>query len=78
MARKKTDKWIQRAVKHPGSETMRAKKAGRSLHAQEVHDSHSSNPHIRGKGLLGLRFSGKAKHGNLRNKKKRHSSRSER
>lgn len=64
-----TKKWIQGAVRHPGSETARAKKAGRSLHAQEVHDSKSSNPHIRGKGLLGLRFSGKAKHGNIRKKK---------
>lgn len=41
-------------VKKPGSETARAKRAGRSLHAQEVHDEHSPNKKIRGKGIFGL------------------------
>lgn len=50
-------------VKHPGSETRRAKEHGRSLHAQEVHDSHSSDKRIRGKGIFGLNAArGKFKH----------------
>lgn len=60
---RKPKKWIQGAVKHPGSETLRAKEHGRSLHEQEEVDSHSKNKHIRGKGLLGLRFAGK--HGGI-------------
>lgn len=42
---------------HPsqrGSETRRAKKAGRSLHAQAEIDSHSPDKRIRGKGIFAL------------------------
>ena len=41
-------------VKKPGSETERAKRHGRSLHEQEVMDSHSPDKRIRGKGVFGL------------------------
>ncbi len=41
-------------VKKPGSETLRAKKAGRSLHEQAEVDSHSENKRIRGKGVFAL------------------------
>lgn len=41
-------------IKHPGSETARAKKNGRSLHAQAEVDKHSPNKHIRGKGTFAL------------------------
>lgn len=41
-------------IKHPGSETKRAKRNGRSLHAQAEIDSHSPNKHIRGKGNFAL------------------------
>ena len=41
-------------VKKPGSEIERAKRHGRSLHEQEVTDSHSPDKRIRGKGVFGL------------------------
>ena len=49
-------KWIQRAVKHPGVEKAKARRNGVSTHEQLERDSHSSNPKIRGRGNLGLRF----------------------
>jgi len=49
-------KWIQKAVKHPGALTAAAKKAGRSKLQEAEVESHSSNPHIRARGLLGKRF----------------------
>ena len=54
MAEKK--KWIQSAVKHPGALTRAAKQAGRSKLQEAEVESHSSNPHIRSRGLLGKRF----------------------
>lgn len=48
--------FIQGAIKHPGIEKAKAKAAGISTHAQLEKDSHSSNPSVRGRGLLGLRF----------------------
>lgn len=48
--------WIQGAVKHPGIEKKKAAAAGISVHQQLEKDSHSSNPSVRGRGLLGLRF----------------------
>lgn len=55
-------------VKKPGSETARAKRAGRSLKAQAEHDEHSPDKKIRGKGIFALnamehKFGGKKKHG---------------
>lgn len=49
-------KWIQSAVKHPGALTRAAKEHGRSKLQEAEVESHSKNPHIRGRGLLGKRF----------------------
>ena len=46
-------KWLAHPIK-AGSETERAKRHGRSLHEQEVMDSHSPDKRIRGKGVFGL------------------------
>jgi len=48
--------FIKSAIKHPGIEKKKAAAAGISTHAQLEKDSHSSNPSVRGRGLLGLRF----------------------
>lgn len=70
--RKKTRKWIQRAVKHPGALTRAAKRHGVSKMQEAERESHSSNPHTRGRGLLGLRFM----KGRLKKKRGHHRSRS--
>lgn len=49
-------KWIQGAVKHPGALRRAAQRAGKSTLQEAEAESHSKNPHIRGRGLLGLRF----------------------
>lgn len=54
--------WIKKAITHPGVEKARAKAHGISTHAQLEKDSHSTNPTLRGRGQLGLRFE---KHGDL-------------
>jgi hypothetical protein len=51
-----SDHWIKSAVKHPGAETAAAKKHGLSTHQEAIKESHSSNPHIRARGLLAKRF----------------------
>lgn len=51
-------KFIQKAIKHPGRETRRAKEHGISVHEQLVRDARSSNPSLRGAGQLGLRLTG--------------------
>lgn len=48
--------WIQKAVKHPGALKRAAARAGRSTEQEAQKESHSSNPHIRARGALGLRF----------------------
>lgn len=50
--------WIKKAVSpsHKGVEIARAKSHGVSTHQQLETDSHSSNPTLRGRGKLGLRF----------------------
>ncbi len=50
------DKWIQKAVKHPGALTEAAKRHGKSKLQEAEAESHSSNPHIRARGVLGKRF----------------------
>lgn len=50
------DKWIGGAVKHPGALTRAAQQAGRSKLQEAEAESHSSNPHIRARGLLGKRL----------------------
>ena len=49
-------KFIQAAIKHPGIEKRRARANGISTHQQLEHDAKSSNPTLRGRGELGLRF----------------------
>lgn len=54
--------WIKKAISHPGVEKAKAKRNGVSTHQQLATDSHSSNPTVRARGNLGLRFE---KHGDL-------------
>ena len=48
--------FIKKAIKHPGALTRAAKEHGRSKRQEAEAESHSSNPHIRARGLLGKRF----------------------
>ena len=43
-------------IKHPGALKAAAARAGRSTRQEAQVESHSSNPHIRARGALGLRF----------------------
>lgn len=52
--------WIGSAVKHPGALTKAASENGVSKMQEAEKESHSSNPHIRARGALGLRFIRKA------------------
>ena len=60
-------------VKHPGVEKARARRNGVSTHQQLEKDAHSSNPTLRKRGALGLRFEGYGKSpiGKKRAKKRR-------
>lgn len=49
-------KWISRAIKHPGALTRAASAHGVSKREEAEKESHSSNPHIRARGVLGKRF----------------------
>jgi hypothetical protein len=53
---RKPKHWIAGAVSHPGALTKEAQASGRSKLEQAEHDAKSSNPKIRGRGLLGERF----------------------
>jgi hypothetical protein len=48
--------WLGGAIKHPGALTAAAKKHGVSKMQEAEKESHSSNPSIRGRGLLGKRL----------------------
>lgn len=48
--------FIQGAVKHPGALTRAARQHGVSKLQEAERESHSSNPHIRSRGILGKRF----------------------
>lgn len=50
--------WIKSAVKHPGALTRAAAANGVSKKQEAAKESHSSNPHIRARGILGRRFMG--------------------
>jgi hypothetical protein len=50
--------WIKKAIRHPGSLTRAAKQHGVSKRQEAEKESHSSNPHIRARGILGKRFIG--------------------
>lgn len=60
------DKWIQGAVRRKGSLTRAAKKHGRSTSVEAKVEAKSPNKKIAARGRLGLRFLGKAKHGNIK------------
>ena len=49
-------KFIQSAIKHPGALTRAASEHGLSKREEAEKESHSSDPHIRSRGLLGKRF----------------------
>lgn len=68
MAKKK---WIQGAVKHPGALTEAAERHGVSKVEEAERESHSSDPSIRSRGNLGLRFMGHADKGNINRPGKR-------
>jgi hypothetical protein len=51
-------KWIGPAIKHPGALTRAASEHGVSKRQEAERESHSSNPHIRARGILGKRFIG--------------------
>lgn len=53
---RKPKSWLKGAIRHPGALTAEAQASGRSKLEQAEHDAKSSNPHIRGRGLLGERF----------------------
>lgn len=48
--------FISKAIKHPGALTKAAHENGKSKRQEAEKESHSSDPKIRGRGLLGLRF----------------------
>lgn len=48
--------WIKSAISHPGALTSAAKRHGVSKLQEAKKEVHSSNPKIRGRGLLGERF----------------------
>lgn len=48
--------FIQKAIKHPGALTRAAQQHGVSKREEAERESHSSNPHIRSRGILGKRF----------------------
>ncbi len=50
--------WIAKAIRHPGALTAEAKRRGVSKKQEAEKESHSSNPHIRARGILGKRFMG--------------------
>ena len=52
----KGGKFIQKGIKHPGRMKALAKKHGRSLHDEMVHDKKSSSPSLRSAAVLGLRL----------------------
>jgi hypothetical protein len=53
---RKPSTFIAGAISHTGALTRAAKSAGVSKRAEAEKESHSSNPSIRGRGALGLRF----------------------
>jgi len=58
---------LKSAIKHPGALTEAAKRHGVSKLQEAEKESHSSNPHIRARGILGKRLiSGDLHGGNTR------------
>jgi hypothetical protein len=55
MTEKKTH-FLGGAIKHPGALTAAAKEHGVSKAQEAKKESHSSNPHVRARGALGMRL----------------------
>lgn len=49
-------KFLKKAIRHPGALTAAAKRKGRSKLQEAQAESHSANPHIRARGILGKRL----------------------
>lgn len=49
-------KFLQHAIKHPGALTKAAQQHGVSKLQEAERESHSSDPHIRSRGILGKRL----------------------
>jgi len=47
---------LKKAIKHPGALTHAARAHGVSKQQEAAKESHSSNPHIRARGILGERL----------------------
>lgn len=47
---------LSKAIKHPGALTNAAKRAGVSKQQEAAKESHSSDPSIRARGILGKRL----------------------
>ena len=50
----KDKNWIEKAIKHPGSETAAAERHGVSTHQEAEKESGSASPSIRKRGTLAL------------------------
>jgi hypothetical protein len=55
-AEKAMANFIKKAIRHPGALTAAAARRGVSKREEAEKESHSSNPHIRTRGILGKRF----------------------
>lgn len=53
---RKPHKWMAGAMKHPGALTNAAKENGVSKLEEAEKESRSDNPHVRGRGVLGIRL----------------------
>jgi hypothetical protein len=53
---KRMANFIKKAIKHPGALTAAAARRGVSKRQEAEKESHSSNPHVRARGILGKRF----------------------
>lgn len=47
---------LKTAIRHPGALTRAAAEHGKSKKEEAEEESHSKNPHTRGRGLLGMRL----------------------
>ena len=56
MEEKPKRKWLSGAIHHPGALTKAASEHGVSKLQEAEKESHSDNPHIRGRGQLGVRL----------------------
>jgi hypothetical protein len=48
--------FLKKAIRHPGALTAAANRRGVSKRQEAEKESHSSNPHVRARGILGKRL----------------------